>query len=180
MKKLVGVVVVLAVLALGVELAAPLLAASRIEQNVRERMDGAAEVSADVGTFPLVTRLVATERLRRLELTLDEVAGQQLTVARVRFDLHGLRLDRDALLRGDVRVTGMRGGTVTAELAADVLSEALGVPVDAIVGEGQSASLPVGTLPVDDELLPCEPQASRDGDRVILTCGLTDVPALLR
>jgi len=197
-KLLIGLLLVVAVLALVIELVAPRLAASSIEDHVRAQTQGAAGVSADVGTFPVVTRLLATERVPRLGVTLDEVAGQQLTFASVRLELRGVQLDREALLAGDVRVRGMRGGQATATLDADALSRALGAPVR-IEGErvfveaagtevevpldvgGDALTLPAGlpaiTLP---DVVPCTDTATtvQDG-RIHLSCTLDDIPFIL-
>lgn len=197
-KLLVGLLVLTAVLALAVELVAPVLAGNRIEEQVREQTQEAAGVDADVGTFPVVTRLLATERVQRVTVTLEEVAHQQITFATVRYELRGLRLDRDALLRGDVRVTGMEGGEVTAEIEPGALTDALGVPVeitdgrlsaagvDAEVGpevQGRSLVLPTGGLPgvdLPEDLIPCQPEPSINEDRVRVSCALQDVPFILR
>lgn len=199
MKKLViGLLVLIAVGAVGVELIAPQLAAASIEENVREQTTGVAGVSADVGRFPVVIRLLATERVQRVGVTLDEVAAQQLTFTSVRFELRGVRLDRDALRRGDVRVTGMQGGQVTATLDVEALSAAFGVPVRvedgsliATVGgadvevplalEGRTLATPAGlsSLALPD-LVPCasvEPVVT--DDRVEVSCALDGVPAFL-
>lgn len=197
-KLLVGFVVLVAVLAVAVELLAPVLAALQIEEQVRERARDAAGVEADVGTFPVVTRLLATERVRRVEVTLDEVARQELRFTAVSYELRGVRLDREALLRGDVRVTAIQGGQVTAEVAPDALTEALGVPVEVQDGllsaagvdadvvpevQGRSLVLPAGGLPgiaLPDDLIPCQPEATIEGDRVRITCALQDVPFILQ
>lgn len=197
-KLLIGLLLVVAVLALAIELIAPRLAASSIEDHVRAQTEGAAGVSADVGTFPVVTRLLATERVRRLGVTFDELAGQQLTFASVRLELRGVQLDREALLAGDVRVRGMQGGQATATLDADALSQGVGAPVR-IEGErvfvevagtevevptviqGRALALPAGlpaiTLP---DLVPCTDiaAAAQDG-RIQLSCTLDDVPHVL-
>lgn len=197
-KLLVGLLLLVVVAALAVELVAPQLAASRIEEHVRGQTSGVVEVSADVGTFPVVSRLLLTERVSRLGVTLSEVAGQQLTFAAVRFDLHGVELDRNALLSGDVRVQGMRGGQATAVLDVNALSDAAGVPVRieegtlvAEVGgtrlelplavEGRALRLPGGLPAVAlPDLVPCAPtETAVHGDRIELSCTLEEVPSIL-
>ncbi|HVL98128.1 MAG TPA: LmeA family phospholipid-binding protein [Egibacteraceae bacterium] len=197
-KVLVGLLLLLAVVALAIEVVAPQLAEARIEEHVQARTEGAVGVSADVGTFPVVTRLLATERLPRLAVTLDEVAGQQLTFTSVRFELRGVSLDRDALLAGNVRVRGMQSGHVTVTADAAALQEAIGAPVRLEGGsviadvagrqvqlplalEGGALRLPGGlpTLALPD-VVPCTTAdtAVLDG-RIELSCALEEVPLIL-
>ncbi|MEX0658101.1 MAG: LmeA family phospholipid-binding protein [Egibacteraceae bacterium] len=193
-KVLFGLVVLLAVAALAVELVAPQLASARIEERVQEQTAGALGVSARVGPFPVVTRLLATNEVPRLSVTIDEVVGQQLPVAAVRFELEGVSLDRDALLGGQVRVRAIDRGRVTAVLDPNVLTDALGVPVR--IEDGQLVVEIAGTrrtLPLDvqggavrlpaglpdialPDILPCAPdETATGGDRIELSCTI-DVP----
>lgn len=197
-KLLIGLVVLVGVAALVVELIAPQLAASSIEDHVRTQTDDVVGVSAEVGSFPVVTRLLATGRVQRLAVALDEVAAQQLTFASVHLELHGVELDRDALLNGDVRVRGMRGGQATAVLDGNALTEALGVPVRVeddrvfvevagtevqvpLESQGRTLALPPGlpdiTLP---DLLSCtDVRTALEDGRVQLSCTLEEVPFIL-
>lgn len=199
MRKLVlGLVVLLLLAVLGVELVAPRLAADAIEEHVRERTDGLVGVSAEVGTFPVVARLLATRKVSRLDVSLDEVAGQQLSFAEVRFALEGVTLDRDALLGGAVRVHDVDGGRVTAVIDVNAIAEALGVPVrlegDTLVAEvagsrievplaleGRGLRLPAGLPPLAlPELVPCAPTETEvREDRIELSCEVTGVPVIL-
>lgn len=199
MKKLaIALVVLVALGGLAVELVAPRLAASSIEDHVSEQLAGVVGVSADVGTFPVVTRLLVTERVPRLGVTLDELAGQQLTFASVRFDLRGVELDRDALLGGDVRVRSIEGGQVTATVDVNALADAIGVPVQleggslvAEVGgsrleiplavEGGALRLPAGLPAVTvPDVVPCAPtETVVHDDTIELSCALESVPTFL-
>lgn len=197
-KLLIGLLVLVVFGAVGIELVAPQLAAAKIEDNVRGQTSGVGEVSADVGTFPVVTRLLATEEVPRVGLTLEEVAAQQLSFASVRFELRGVRLDRDALLGGDVRVRSMRGGQVTATLDLDDLSEALGVPVRVEDGNvivtvagadievplalaGRQLSLPagLGSVPLPDVVSCTAAETVVAEGRIEVSCALDDVPEIL-
>lgn len=197
-KLLVGLVLLVALLALVVELVAPQLAASSIEDHVRNQTEGVVGVSAEVGPFPVVTRLLATERVQRLAVTLDEVAAQQLTFSSVRIELRGVELDRNELLDGNVRVRGMQGGQATATVDANALTEALGVPVrvedDQLFVEvaGTEIEVPVGTegdplgIPagLSDIALPdvvscTDVTTAVANGRVELSCALQDVPSIL-
>lgn len=198
-KVLFGLVVLLAVAALAVELVAPQLASARIEERVQEQTAGVVGVSAHVGPFPVVSRLLATNEVARMSVTIDEIVGQQLPVAAVRFELEGVTLDRDALLSGEVRVREIDRGRVTAVLDPNVLTDALGVPVRIedgalVVGiagteqrlplalEGRALRLPAG-LPdlVLPDILPCAPdETATSGDRIELSCTIDVPPAFLQ
>lgn len=198
MKKfVVGPLVLVAALAVVVELVAPPLAESRLEQRARERSGQVAGVRADIDSFPMVTRLLLTERLRSLTITLDEVAGQQMTFTTVSFELQRVRLEREALLAGDVRVRDIDTGVVTAELDAGALGQALGAPVliepDGITIGGRDVPLPgaggedasplpdvdLPNLPLPDELIPCEPDVEVADGRLRLSCRIDTVPFML-
>lgn len=195
-KLLIGLVLLLALAALGVELIAPQLAASSIEDHVRTQTEGVVGVSADVGPFPVVTRLLATERVGRLGVTLDEVAAQQLTFTSVRLELTGVELDRNELLDGNVRVRGMQGGQATAVLDVNALTDALGVPVrvedgrlftevagtevEVPLDEGGALSLPGLSAIALPDLVSCtDVTAVVEDDRVQLSCTLHDIPFVL-
>lgn len=199
MKKLVvGIVVLLALGALIVEMIAPRLAATSIEDHVRDRTTGVLGISAEVGPFPVVTRLLATDKVPRVRITLDEVAGQGLTFVWVSFDLEGVQLDRDALLGGAVRVRGIDRGRVTAAVDVNTLAEAAGVPIRVEGGtlvaeiagadiplplalEGRTLRLPPG-LPavVLPEVVPCAPtETAVRESRIELACTIDRTPPIL-
>lgn len=176
-------VLVLAVVALGAtaEWAAPRLVADRVEQRVNDNLGGAASVEADAGTFPFVPRLVADNRVRRVTVTLDELAGQELTFGSVAVELHGIALDREQLFSGDVEVTAIDSGTAIVTVddsALDALGQFLPGDVDPsqlATGQGLESL----SLPLPDRLIPCAPQA-RDADEGLrLSCEFQQVPSVL-
>lgn len=197
-KLVVGIAVILALAALAVEVVAPRLAATAIEDHVRDRTTGVLGVSADVGPFPVVTRLLATDEVGRVTITLDEVAGQQLTFTWVALDLEGVRLDREALYGGDVLVRGIDRGRVTAAVDVNTLAEAIGVPVRVEGGtlvfeiagadvplplavEGRTLRLPPG-LPtvVLPDAVPCAPtETAVRESRIELACTVERTPPIL-
>lgn len=195
-KLLIGLVLLLALAGLGVELVAPQLAASSIEDHVSAQTEGVVGVSADVGPFPVVTRLLVTERVGRLGVTLDEVAAQQLTFTSVRLELTGVELDRNELVAGNVRVRGMQGGQATAVLDVNALSDTLGIPVrveddrlftevagtevEVPLGEGGALSLPGLSAIALPDLVSCTDVTTVvEDDRVQLSCTLHDIPSIL-
>lgn len=191
------------VLAAVLELVAPAVVEARIEERVRERTREVAGVSADVDSFPVVTRLLVTGRIRHMTLTLDRLVSQRVTFATVRLTVEGLELDRDVLLRQqEIELRDMETGVLTAELTAEVLSDLVGAPVELRPGqvsvtlggtavpaqpEIRDRTLRLGgrritalsvTLP--EELESCTPDLVVQRGRMLLSCRLQELPSLLR
>lgn len=203
MRKLAWIVVlVLAAALVAAEIATPPFVEARIEEQVRTRTRELADVEADVDSFPLLTRTLVTGRVSRLSVDLREVLHQELRITSVRLLLHGLELDRGALLQGEARVRDIERGEVTLELSGDALTAALGVPIEvrrgaAVVqraGEALGVDLAVegGALllrgpaglslraPLPGDLMPCAPAVEVLADRILLTCSFEGVPPLLQ
>lgn len=181
MKALLGVVV-LAVVAVAVvaEWGAPRLVADRVEQRVNSNLGGVAAIEADAGRFPFVPRLLADNRVARITMSLEEIAGQEVTFGSVAVELRGIVLDRERLLAGEVEVTAIDSGTATV-----IVDEgALATLAQLIPGAGQLSQLSPGQsvpVPVPDQLLPCTPRVQRADDSARLSCEFQQVPsALLR
>ena len=186
MKKLRLVLIVLVGLVVVAELLVVPLAESQVESAVAERSEGEAGVSADIDSFPLISRVLLTGRVKELNVTLDQVARQRLTFAEVTFSLSGIEVDRAAILRRTVRVKDIESGTVTATLELGRLGSVLG-GIGRALGFGtddvrvERGTLHVGptSFPIGDDLFPCDPDGRVEGDQVILTCTITDVPDAL-
>jgi hypothetical protein len=183
MKKLRLLVIVLVGLWLAAELAVIPLAEGQIESKVAERSDGEAGVSADVDSFPMIARVLLTGRVKELSVTLDQVARQRLTFAEVTFQVSGIEVDRGAILQRNVRIRSIERGTVTASVDLGALGGVLGrissfLGTDVRVEDGQLHIGP-SSFPLGDDLFPCDPEGRIEGERVILTCSITDVPDAL-
>ena len=178
-------IVVIVVLALWivVELVSIPLAEQRIEQEVARRNRDAASVQADIDSFPLVTGLLVTSEMRKLTVTLDQVARQRLTFTEVRFELKGVEVDRASLMRQQPRVDSIDEGTITGTLDLGALSEAIG-RLPSITGgnvrvSGRTLSIGPVSMDITRDLFPCDPQARVDAGRVIVSCTIHDVPEAL-
>jgi hypothetical protein len=187
-KILMGLIAVVALVAIVAELLAPRMLEARVEALAREHTDGGATVTADAGGFPFLPRLLLDGVVERLTVTLDELDGQEVTIATVALSLDGIHVDRDAMLGGQVEITDIDTGTVLVEVAEDDLSDALGIPVDLdpeMVGlaeralEVTAAGGGAVRVPVPHELLPCDPDMEVAGDLVRLTCVIDEVPGVL-
>lgn len=161
------------------EVAAIPIAERLIEQEVTRRYRDAATIEADIDSFPVVARLLATEKVNRLTVTLDRVARQTITFAEVRFEFSGLVVDRSAMLGGNPRVREIDRGSVTATIDAGALggiASLTGVEVRVI---GRTLHAGEVAVAIERELVPCPPQARVEGDRVVLTCEIDEVPETL-
>lgn len=173
-----GLIVLVALWVVG-ELAAAPVAERVIEQEVKTRYRDAATVEVDIDSFPLVSRVALTEKIRELTVTLDRIARQTITYAKVRFELFGIVVDRSATLRGDPRVKEIDRGVVTATIDAAVLE---GIPSLAgadVRVDGWVLNVGAASVVIDRELVPCDPQARVEGDSVILSCEIDEVPESL-
>lgn len=173
-------VVVLVVLALAVvaEWGAPRLVADRVEQRVNSNLGGAAAIEADAGSFPFVPRLLADNRVRRVTMSLEEIAGEEVPFGSVAVELRGIVLDRQQLFSGDVEVTAIESGTATLTLrsgALDRLRELLPGGTDpSELAEGQRVP-----VPLPSQLVPCTPRVQSSEDATRLSCEFQQVPSAL-
>lgn len=193
----------LAVLA-GLLVAADIGARAVVESQIRDRVIVAAgpagETTTRIDSFPFLARLLTSGDVARIRVATTDVTVEELTLARVALDLHGVTLDRDRLLSDqDVVLSGLDRGTATAEVTAEQLSERLGVTVTLESGRarvrvaGQTItatasvrdntlrlavaglSLPSLRLP-RLPLLPCVADAEIVPGRIRLTCSVDEVP----
>jgi hypothetical protein len=180
----VGLVVVLGVVA---ELVVPGLVEDGIEETVRERTDDRAQVEAHATGTPFVPRLLLDGVVERVDVTLQEVAGRELTSSTVSMSAEGLQLDRRALLRGEVVLTGIDVGQVLLELDQDELVESLDLPVDIdpraleIAGGAlEFAGRQILDLAVPPGLLPCAPEVAVETPDIRLSCTFDELPDMFR
>ena len=179
------------------------MAESQIRDRVVIAAEPAGETSARIDSFPFLGRLLTSGEVSRLRVAAADVTVEELTMARVALDLHGVTLDRDRLLSDQkVVLSELDRGTATAEVTAEQLSERLGVNVTLEPGRarvrvaGQTVSaaasvtdntlrLSVAGLSVPAlriprlPLLPCVADAEILAGRVRLTCSVDQVPAEL-
>ena len=185
-------------------MAADVGARSVAESQIRDRVVIAAgpagETSARIDSFPFLGRLLTGGDVSRLRVAAADVTVEDLTLARVALDLHGVTLDRDRLLSEQkVVLTALDRGTATAELSAEQLSERLGIAVTLETGRarvrvaGQTvtatasisdnrlrltvAGFDVPTLRIPRlPLLPCVADAEILPGRIRMTCSVDQIP----
>ena len=205
MRKLVVVLVVLGVLLVGADFAAKAWAESKLESRARQEARGAASVDAQISSFPFLGRLLVDGSVRRVNVHLEEVASQAVTLSDVDIDLRGVRLDRDGLFSGSVKLTGIDHGTIAVALDDEALGRVLKVPLSvgggevsiqvagrkvpvrpAVGGNGslvlRAQGVPGFTVPIArSRLVTCAAvTATVEGDQVRLSCEVDEVPPSLR
>ena len=198
-------VILAAVVALFVlgDVAAKHFAESTIADQIHGHVKGVGSVDASIHSFPFVGRLVVQGKVPRLDLTLTDVTGHGVDVARLDVDARDIELDRSALVGSQhVKIKGLDSMTVTAtisEATVRALTKAdvrlldgkatvtvLGKTVDATATvHGGSirlvvASTPVASLPVpDSSLLPCQVALRITPGALQLACTATTLPKLV-
>jgi hypothetical protein len=187
--------------------AADVGARAAAESQIRDRVvvaaGAAGETTTRISSFPFLARLLTAGDVSRIRVSAADVTVEELTLARVALDLHGVRLDRDRLLSEQkVVLTDLDRGTATAEVTADQLSERLGVAVTLEQGRarlrvaGQTVTatasvednqlrlsvagfnvprLPIPRIP----LVPCVADAEILPGRIRMSCSVDRVPAEL-
>lgn len=198
----VGVLIVLVVV-VGVvgEFTGPRLVESRIEDVVRANTDGQVTVEADVQSSPFLPVLLAQGRVHRMTVTLDELTGQRIPLT-MRFVLHGIRLNRQALVAGRAKLRDIESGAVTVELTERAISPAMNMTTDispdgivlgpaSVVFEAElttqgrtvvisNESFKDLEVSLPESLMPCaEPKTELGDDAVRLFCEIEALPTVL-
>ncbi len=166
----------------------------RAEERVRAAGTGARSVDVEIESFPLVTNVLFRGRIEHITLTLGNITRSGLRFRRLGFELEGIRLDRDELFAGRPRARSIQRGAITARLDLDDLLAAANAPPlpdpgraleqitiangSIVLGGG---AVPTVSVPLPDDLFPCDPSASVRGRRITVRCTVDPVPdALLR
>ena len=112
MRKLVVAVIVLVLLAV-LDQVPRLLAEAKLASRAQEAAPGAESADASITSWPFVGRLLTLGEMSRVVVRVHGVDAGPLRLASVEVRATGVVLDRTALVSGDVRVEGIRRGTVT-------------------------------------------------------------------
>jgi len=175
-----ALIVLLVALWLVGEIVAIPVADHLIEQQVSARTNNVAAVHARVGSFPVVARYVVTGKVKTVSVTLDRVTRVALTFATIRFDLSGVSIDRSALLKGKGRITAIDRGTITATIDVGALRARVARFVESDVRvSGRTLVIGPESFRLSSDVLPCDPSERIEGDRIILSCTINEVPPAL-
>ena len=192
MRKLAGLVVLLAVVVVAAELVAPSWVASQAEAAVAAETGDRVEVDVDVSGPPLLVPVFASGTVDQWTLEIVRVVGRDLPV-QVVVELDDVTLDRARLLRGDVVVTAVDAARARLEVDlsgavppplqrfADRAAEAgFGPLLDALGSEqvgGSDDELVLGDLRLP--LVPGSCEVASQDLVVTARCELTQVPPFL-
>lgn len=122
---LVVLVVVVAIAAVAAEVVVPPRIEEVIEERVAEEVPEAATVRAELDSFPVVARGLATGEVQRLVVSLEDVRRPELDIESVEVTAIGIEVARRALFDGEVDLERIERGTLTALLTEADLEEAL-------------------------------------------------------
>ena len=130
MKKLLVVLLVLLVVLVVADRAALATASSNLRRRAQESVRNRGEAHARIESLPFLGRLLVSGSIEDVHVRVNRVGGGPLTFASVRADLHRVTVSRSELIRNRrVRLTGLRRGTLTAELTQEEVSRAVGATV---------------------------------------------------
>lgn len=201
MRKLLLVLLIAIVgLLIAADFAARVVVTNQLERNLARDVPSATSASVAIDSFPFLGRLVVSGKVATLHASVTDVDAGPLKLARATVDLQDVQIDRQALLRQRrVVLTSIGGGTATAEITQEQLSDALNVPVRLSNGKvGVRAgplqasakvtvrdnvirlntgpvSLPAIRIP-KAPLLPCVANAEVLDGRIRVSCTLNQVP----
>lgn len=192
MRKLFGLVLLLAAVLVAAELAAPSWVASQAEAAVAAETRDRVEVDVDVSGPPLLVPVFASGSVEQWSMEVTRVVGRDLPVEVV-IDLHDVTLDRGRLLRGDVVVTAVDEARARIEVdlsgavppalqrLADRAAQAgFGPLLDALGSEevgGSDDELVLGDIRLP--LVPGSCEVTSQDLLVTARCRLTQVPSFL-
>jgi hypothetical protein len=152
----------------------------RIEREVAQRSRDTTAVDADIDSFPLAASVLVTGKVRKLTVTLDRVARVGVRFASVSFAVSGIEVDRPAILRGRAKIRSIDSGTVTATLELGALGRIASLAGVDVTMTGRTLHAGGVDVEIPRDLVPCEPTSRVDGDKVILTCTISELPEVLQ
>lgn len=182
-----GVVVGLAAVLIGGDIAARHYATSRIEQRIRADAPTAREVHGHIHSWPFL-QVGLNGHVDEMGARIGSVKSGPLLFTNLDVEIHRIRISTSGLISGHVTVNSIGEGTVTADLPLPAILVQLKLPdVSAlsVIADGPSrtlvvkvAGLQVARLPLPSaDLFPCVPAVGVHPDRLSLACAFTRVPA---
>ncbi|MBQ0847552.1 DUF2993 domain-containing protein [Streptomyces sp. BH-SS-21] len=165
-KAVIAVLVLAAFLALG-DRWALLYAERTAAEKVRDQLDLRAAPEVEIDGFPFVTQ-VLDRRLDSVSVTVQDVAADRISLAKVSATATGVRLDGGPTSLRGARVPSLDGEVL---LSFDDLNRELGASQVTFTGHGGDEVRARGTLPVagHDLRLRADARIRRDGERGIST-----------
>jgi hypothetical protein len=202
MRRLVVVVVVLAVIVAGLSVA-DVIVRRHVQTAIAHRIearDPGASATVHIGSFPFVGRLLVEGMVPDLKANITGVSAGGLQLASVVVEAHGIHVGTSKLFQRQVVLQRISSGRVTAVITQGELDRFVGLPVT--FGNGtvgiDGVQLPASVSVVDSRVrialpagqavsfalphlavLPCVDSATIAGGSVRLTCALSSLPPAL-
>lgn len=150
-----------------------------IADEVAARTRNATSVHASIGSFPVVARMLVFQKVSSVSVRLERVVGERIPFSEIRYDVKNVGIDRGSVFSGKVHVTSVGSGTVTATINLADISPVAGRIASAVHMEGRSLVLGGVRFALGTNLIPCTPQATIEGQQVILSCTIDHIPPVL-
>lgn len=175
---------------------------SRIEDRARAEARSAS-VEAEVGTFPVVGRALATGEVSSIDITWFAIDVGAIEATSLHLHLDGVGFDRSELFGGQLRVRGVESGDVRMLVSPSQLSTLMGTEVRIHAGtlrvrptpetdvEVQVSAtsqglvltapgIPPASAELDTGQIPCAPITAIEARNLVLSCSFRGLPPILR
>lgn len=110
-------------------------AETKLAEQVAAYYPPGAGSSASIHSFPFVGRLLFLGSVPRVEVNLDDLQVTPVVIRRLSFRVSDVKLDRGALVGGNVRLEDVGPGTAVATVDGPSLAQAVGLDVRFAPGE---------------------------------------------
>lgn len=202
MRKLIVVVVILAVLVVAAGIA-DVVIRHHVEQAVATQIDDqvpGAHAQVAISSFPFLGRLAASGTVATMTAHVTGVQAGPVALDTVDVVVHDIRVARSQLVHGKVQLESIRVAVITAQVSQDSLDRQVGLPVTIGAGtvglagvqapaqlsvvndrvEIRVAPLPAisVTIPLTN-LVPCLGSASLSPGHLTVTCTTDQLPPAL-
>jgi hypothetical protein len=193
-RALLATLVVLVVLAVAGVLVGGLVASDLTETTIANRIEArvpGSHATVNIQSQPYLVKLAASGRVDQLHAHVTNVTEQGVTVRTVDVDVNAIRVNRNDLFSGEVRLMGIGQATVTATVTPSEVAAAAGADAAsqlAGLASGTSASVHANPNGIDvgigsvavripyDPLVTCAGSAVWTGGNLVLSCTTSSLP----
>jgi hypothetical protein len=126
MRKLVVVVVIAAGALVVGDQAARVYAQSKLAERAAAYYPPSTASDASIRSFPFVGRLLVSGDVPDVKVGMDNLRADVVLIRRFELDLHDVVVDRQALFKGRVEITGIGSGRIEALVDGSSLARAVG------------------------------------------------------
>jgi hypothetical protein len=125
-RKLVIAVAIVLVAGLVVDVVALGVASKNLRQQISANVPHTGATHGRVRSFPFIGRFIVFGTISEVEASVDGVDAGPVHFENITAKLHGIKIDRGALLHRKARLQGINAGTVSAEISDTELSRIMG------------------------------------------------------